>query len=50
MNNAGINPIAGDILDVSEEAWDKLFDINLKAGFLLTKLIVPHLINSGFVF
>ena len=47
VNNAGINPTFGDILDVSESMWDKLFDVNVKAGFLLTKLVVPHMIKNG---
>ena len=47
VNNAGINPGFGDILDVSESVWDKLFDVNVKAGFLLTKLVVPHMIKNG---
>lgn len=47
VNNAGISPTAGDILHTSEEAWDKLFDVNLKAGFMLTKLVVPHMQKAG---
>jgi len=47
VNNAGINPSSGDILETSEEVWDKLFDVNLKAGFLLTKLVVPHMTSGG---
>ncbi|KAI1715775.1 enoyl-(Acyl carrier protein) reductase domain-containing protein [Ditylenchus destructor] len=47
VNNAGISPTAGDIMETSEEAWDKLFDVNVKAGFLLTKLVVPHMQKNG---
>lgn len=59
VNNAGINPAFGDILDVSEQIWDKLFEVsifsffshffqvNVKAGFLLTKLFVPHIEKAG---
>lgn len=28
-----------------EIAWDKIFDVNLKSAFLLTKEVVPHLIS-----
>lgn len=28
-----------------ENVWDKIFDVNLKSAFLLTKEIVPHLIS-----
>ncbi|KAK0418874.1 hypothetical protein QR680_013820 [Steinernema hermaphroditum] len=47
VNNAGINPDFGDILDVTETVWDKLFDINVKANFLLSKLVVPHMEKNG---
>uniref|UniRef100_A0A0K0FE92 Dehydrogenase/reductase SDR family member 4 (projected from Caenorhabditis elegans ortholog dhrs-4) n=1 Tax=Strongyloides venezuelensis TaxID=75913 RepID=A0A0K0FE92_STRVS len=47
INNHGINPVFGDMLSVSEEVWDKLFETNVKAGFLLTKLVVPHILESG---
>lgn len=47
VNNAGINPAFGDILEVSESIWDKLFDVNVKAGFLLTKMVVPHMVKNG---
>ena len=32
---------------MSEKIWDKLFDTNVKAPFLLSKLCVPHLEKSG---
>uniref|UniRef100_A0A9J2PUF8 Dehydrogenase/reductase SDR family member 4 n=1 Tax=Ascaris lumbricoides TaxID=6252 RepID=A0A9J2PUF8_ASCLU len=47
VNNAGINPIFCDILEVNETTWDKLFDINVKASFLLTKLVIPYMEKVG---
>uniref|UniRef100_A0A914VDP1 Dehydrogenase/reductase SDR family member 4 n=1 Tax=Plectus sambesii TaxID=2011161 RepID=A0A914VDP1_9BILA len=47
VNNAGINPHFGHILDISEEVWDKLFDVNVKAAFMLCKLVVPHMEKVG---
>uniref|UniRef100_F1LAP7 Dehydrogenase/reductase SDR family member 4 n=1 Tax=Ascaris suum TaxID=6253 RepID=F1LAP7_ASCSU len=47
VNNAGINPIFCDILEVNETTWDKLFDINVKASFLLTKLVIPYMEKIG---
>jgi len=47
VNNAGMNPHFGSMLDVSESQWDKIFDINVKAGFLLSKLVVPHMEKQG---
>jgi len=47
VNNAGMNPHFGSLLDVSESAWDKIFDVNVKAGFLLSKLVIPHMEKQG---
>jgi len=47
VNNAGINPHFGSLLEVSEEIWDKLFDTNVKAGFLLSKQVVPIMEKQG---
>jgi len=47
INNAGINPAFGSLLDVSEQIWDKLFETNLKSGFLLSKLVVPIMEKQG---
>jgi len=47
VNNAGINPHFGDILDITESIWDKLFEVNVKAGFMLTKLFVPEMEKTG---
>lgn len=47
VNNHGINPAFGHIMDVSDEAWDKLFEVNIKAGFQMTKLVAPHIIKEG---
>lgn len=30
-----------------EEIWDKIFDVNVKSAFLLTKEVAPHLISRG---
>jgi NAD(P)-dependent dehydrogenase (short-subunit alcohol dehydrogenase family) len=39
INNAGVAPIErADVLDASEESFDRLIDINLKGPFFLTQL------------
>lgn len=43
VSNAAVNPTFGPILDTTEQQWDKIFEINVKAAFLLTKECVPHL-------
>jgi dehydrogenase/reductase SDR family protein 4 len=47
INNAGINPHFGNLLDVNENTWDKIFDTNVKAGFLLSQLVIPHMEKQG---
>ncbi|XP_021358042.1 dehydrogenase/reductase SDR family member 4-like [Mizuhopecten yessoensis] len=47
VSNAAVNPFFGPILDCTESAWDKIFDINVKTAFLLCKDIVPHMQKRG---
>ncbi|CAG9820585.1 unnamed protein product [Phaedon cochleariae] len=44
--NAGANPVPCEILDSPESAWDKTFEVNVKAPFLLTKEALPLLKKS----
>lgn len=47
VSNAAVNPYFGNTLDSTEEVWDKILSINVKAAFLLTKLVVPHMEKRG---
>jgi NAD(P)-dependent dehydrogenase (short-subunit alcohol dehydrogenase family) len=47
VNNAGTNPIFGPILNVEDALWDKIFDVNLKGAFVLSKLVGQSMINRG---
>lgn len=47
VSNAAVNPIFGPILDTSEDAWDKIFDVNVKATFFLIKEVVPYMEKRG---
>lgn len=47
VSNAGMNPVMEPVLNTPEDAWDKIFDINVKSAFLLTKEVVPHLEKRG---
>jgi 3-oxoacyl-[acyl-carrier protein] reductase len=40
VNNAGFNPLRS-ILDVSEEDWDWMLNLNLKAYFRCTRAVLP---------
>lgn len=43
VSNAAVNPAVGPVSECSEEAWDKIFDVNVKSSFLLAKEALPHL-------
>ena len=46
VNNAGVM-FEKTVEEMSEEDWDQMMDINLKAPFLVTKHSMPHLKRSG---
>lgn len=46
ISNVAVNPYFGSLLDMDEGQWDKIFDVNVKAPFMLTKSIVPHMLNN----
>jgi len=47
VSNAGTNPMSGSVLDCDERIWDKIFDVNVKSTYLITKEVLPHLISRG---
>ncbi|XP_051922318.1 dehydrogenase/reductase SDR family member 4 [Hippocampus zosterae] len=47
VSNAAVNPFFGNLMDTTEEVWDKVMSINVKAAFLMTKLVVPHIAKRG---
>lgn len=46
VNNVGIGPIAR-LMDVSEEHWDEVLAVNLRAAFFCTKAALPALRASS---
>ncbi len=46
VSNAGIQ-LYGDAVATTEEDWDRLMGINLKGCFLVSKFVVPHMIERG---
>lgn len=46
VNNAGIG-LFGPVHEKSEEEWDRLMDTNLKSVFLVSKAVVPGMIERG---
>jgi NAD(P)-dependent dehydrogenase (short-subunit alcohol dehydrogenase family) len=47
VTNAGVNPIYSSLQDLSEDSWDKVFDVNLKAAWQLGKLALPEIARQG---
>ncbi|MHA1846019.1 MAG: SDR family NAD(P)-dependent oxidoreductase [Promethearchaeota archaeon] len=50
VNNAGMSKNM-EILDLTEETWDKVIDVNLKGTFLVTQAVVKYMleVKSGVI-
>ena len=46
VNNAGVN-IPRDALEVTEEDWDSVLDVNLKGLFFLSQRVASEMIKTG---
>src|SRR5688572_11903083 len=47
VNNAGVAPdVRADLLDASEESFDRLINVNLKGPYFLTQLVARRLIEQ----
>lgn len=46
VNNAGIFPLI-PVLDVPEDVWDRVIDINLKGAFLFAKAAAKQMVQAG---
>ncbi|XP_053272203.1 dehydrogenase/reductase SDR family member 4 [Pleuronectes platessa] len=47
VSNAAVNPFFGNIMDSTEDVWDKILSVNVKSAFLMTKLVAPHMEKRG---
>ena len=47
INNAGIFDKYTNSLETTEELWDLIFDINLKAVYRISNLVLPDMIERG---
>lgn len=45
-NCAGI-AIRKDVVELSEEEWDRALDVTLKGVYLLSREVIPHMIRNG---
>ncbi|XP_046321110.1 dehydrogenase/reductase SDR family member 4 isoform X1 [Marmota monax] len=50
VSNAAVSPFFGSLMDATEEVWDKVLDVNVKATALMTKAVVPEMEKRGFLF
>ena len=46
VNAAGVSGTA-DVVNLDEDEWDRIVDINLKGTYLVSKHVVPHLVAAG---
>lgn len=46
FNNAGVEFIAS-LTETTAEEWDTVHDVNVKGTFMLTREVIPHMIQSG---
>jgi NAD(P)-dependent dehydrogenase (short-subunit alcohol dehydrogenase family) len=47
VNNAGIMDSMSALADVSDAEWERLIRVNLTAPFLLTRAVLPHMLDAG---
>lgn len=47
VNNAATNPVFGPLLEISEEAWDKIMTTNVKGYMLASQLAAKQMIKQG---
>ncbi len=47
VNNAAL-AMSTQFLDVTEEEWDAVFDVNLKAGFVIVQKVIAGMMERGF--
>uniref|UniRef100_G3Q664 Dehydrogenase/reductase (SDR family) member 4 n=1 Tax=Gasterosteus aculeatus aculeatus TaxID=481459 RepID=G3Q664_GASAC len=47
VSNAAVNPFFGNIMESTQDVWDKILSVNVTSAFLMTKLVVPHMVKRG---
>ena len=47
VNNAGANPVLSPMVELGEEAFDKVLEVNLKGAFLVSKAVGRAMIRQG---
>lgn len=44
VNNAGVN-VCSPFVDLQDEDWDRIFDVNVKGIYLVTQVVLGHMIQ-----
>jgi len=47
VNNAGANPVLSPLADLTEEAFDKVLEVNLKGALLMSQAVAGPMIKQG---
>lgn len=47
VNNAATNPYFGPVADISESAFDKTLEVNLKGYFMMAQHVIPQMKKKG---
>ncbi|WP_296935461.1 SDR family NAD(P)-dependent oxidoreductase [uncultured Marinobacter sp.] len=45
--NAATNPVYGPTAEMTDDAWDKIMDTNVKSTFWLTNMVLPQMAEKG---
>lgn len=48
VSNAAVNPFFGNLMDVTEEVWNKVLSINVTASAMMIKAVVPAMEKRGY--
>lgn len=48
VNNAGIFPSTDSLCELSVEEWDKVFAVNLRAPFIIARLLAPKMMEKKY--
>ena len=47
VNNAGANPVLSSLVDLTEEAFEKVMEVNLKGTLLMSQAVAKEMIKQG---
>jgi dehydrogenase/reductase SDR family protein 4 len=47
VNNAGANPVLSAMVDLKEDSFDKVLEVNLKGAFLMSRAVAREMIKQG---